>query len=305
MKKVFKAKSFWIISILASGVIFVAFLNLDRIWKAQMEIMFIAKNETTSQNLDTILTNMKNIVKSQAFFERVASYDNDFKGVSVDLPDQKQAAYWNSKISVKIIPKSSILEIEVSDKNNFLAYDLSRTVSRELARNSSLFYNAKSELDIRFIEGPLTFSDTKHGEGYILIGSLLTGLIFTFFSFLISESAAKNFPQNNGKDGNLPFSGSFQNYQKNKLNLFPIKKDELPNDKPEKTEIKSVKERKAVAPQNLPIAESFPWETDDSNSPYLVKKEAISAPSKEKPIIREATPEEVKERLNKLLSGKL
>ena len=58
--------------------------------------------------------------------------------------------------------------------------------------------------------------------------------------------------------------------------------------------------KKAVAPDNLPIAEDMP--IFEQPKP---KKEEIKEEAEKIPPIHEATAEQVKERLNRLLSGKL
>jgi hypothetical protein len=72
----------------------------------------------------------------------------------------------------------------------------------------------------------------------------------------------------------------------------------------EKSEIKPEKKqfnlgKKAVAPDNLPISDNSLF------SAPVVPKEEMNNSSDKKPLTHEATPEQVKERLNKLLSGKL
>ena len=176
-----------------------------------------------------------------------------------------------------------------------------------------------------------------------LVGGFLLVTFAFFISFLLFGEKEENISQRpirwtfTGEKTFSPLSRTLENIgwesaaidlqkKRNDVKLKPVPeadkseekatpKEELQAEFPEAQLSTS---KKAAAPANLPIAEDLPGFSvpqSKDNKPAIVpekKEEALPAEEKKEaelekkePIIREATPDEVKERLNKLLSGKL
>jgi len=97
------------------------------------------------------------------------------------------------------------------------------------------------------------------------------------------------------------------------LEIFPLIEDELPKEEHNATEIRGIDSRSASAPANLPIADdsnlNFQEEDILTNDEQSSQKEILEILEKAKANketgVHEATPEEVKARLNRLLKGNL
>ncbi|OGI29538.1 MAG: hypothetical protein A2288_01490 [Candidatus Moranbacteria bacterium RIFOXYA12_FULL_44_15] len=346
MKNILNFKSFWITALAASAVIFVVSLNAGRTNVSRVEIMLIPKSGAAAQNIDGILANFENIVESLPFFDRVIAEDSRGLEHIEELPDYKRADLWEDKIKVKRKNGSFVLSIEVKDKDAVLAEDLAWRVSQTFSRTVSLYYNVRTELDARIIEGPVTEIGTVPNKLYLLALSALTGFLAIYFSFYISDKVSGKISQSKESYPEREFSLAelSQKFSKDKFG-FERKKEEQPAAAVQKEvapkkelpifeeEIKNQEDyvfssgKKSMAPDNLPIApDNLPIAEENISLEKVVeekKKEEVTREatpeevkrrlerlqgkeldSKKSVIFKNPTPEEAKERLNRLLSGK-
>ena len=288
-------------SMVASIAVFVALININRTYKAETDVLIVPRNDAVSKNVSQIINSVKEIPKTLSFYDRIlfsndALIDDDIE----ELPSYKRKAHWESKIRTKKIDDSSMVKIIIFDKSQTQAEDLSRQAGLEIAGVMSQYYDIRTELEIRIVDGPIISYGLEKSAWILAAEGIFGGILGAFMVFIIN-----NFLEMLGvgtKAQRIKFSATVR-----KLPRMIIKPETEPltfDKKPfglEKKETAVQMGKKSAAPENLPIAEDFLFSGKIVKSAEKSEVEKEEAP--EKPVIREATPEEVKERLNKLLRG--
>lgn len=351
MKDIFKIKAFWVVFAVTTLVIFVAFFNLNETYVSRTEIMVIPRSAAAVQNSDQIISNLAILPDSLYFYNRLVEDDPALAVPQIqELPAVKKLAFWDSRLAVKRLGGSGVLEITAIDPNRARAESVSVQTARELIATAGIYYNVQTDIDLRIIDGPITTYAGLAPAYVIFLESLGGSFLLVSFAFLISfllfgeqETPAPKKSIRWTFTGGKTFSPlplvsevisrevlGAKNIQREhpesrKSKIEPgALREEKKAVKLEPASTKAVEEvytaftKKAAAPPNLPVAEekpvfSIPQSKD--NGPVIIselkeaereeEKNEVAKLPEEKPIIREATPEEVKERLNKLLSGKL
>jgi hypothetical protein len=293
MKDIFKLKSFWIIAFLASALISVALINFNRIFVSETSVLIVPKSQLAILGNDQIVENLSHFANSLSFGEKISAIRPDLVPESVEeLPAHKKKKYWSEKIEAERVGDSGIIVILAKDKSRYVSESLSAESARELINFAALYYNVKADLDVRVLDEPATKEALSQNQFFLFLESFLIGFFLTFLSFSLSFHL---FPK------------------EEKISKKSFDYSSWTPKKTEKKDLESVifKEepwvpqgRTASAPSNLPIAPT-PTEEEDTSEKIEKEKKEEKPKSDQEPIIREATPEEVKERLNKLLSGKM
>jgi len=282
MKELFKLKKLYLITLILAGIIFIILVNFNHAYKSEGEILVIFKSEKATQNSNQILENLKIITQSLPFYKKVLSNEPDTQSELVqELPDYKQKQYWNKTVQVELIGNSSVLKVSAISNDSYTAQILDSQTIKTLISIVGTYYNIEKDIDIRIINPPITKNTFIGSCGYlifesIIIGFILTLLIINFLTLIFKIKPKKRIKNNTGwsyKQKEIPLSGN------ERVNLLKKKSDEL------------IPIKKAAAPENLPIF-------DDSSDKGLKLEE-------QNPLTHEATPEEIKDRLNKLLNGEI
>ena len=282
MKELFKLKKLYITALILAGIVFVILVNFNHAYKSESDILVIFKSEKAIQSSDQILENLKIISQSLPFYKQVLSNEPDAQDELIqELPDYKQKQYWNETVKIDRIGKSSVLKVSTISNDSYTAQILDSQTIKTLISIVGVYYNIEKDIDIRIINPSVTENSFIGSYIFlvfesILIGFFLTLILINFLTLLFEikpKQKVKNKTQWSYKQKEIPLSGS-----KN-TNLIEKKSEEF------------IPSKKAIAPENLPIF-------DDLNDEELKLE-------KQEPLTHEATPEEVKERLNKLLKGEL
>ena len=310
MRKVFNLKSFWLISAATLVAVFVLSVNLSRVYEAKTDILIIPKSAVAVENANQIIENMQNLPTTLTFFNRMAEENADVANDTLaELPDYKKKIYWNSELNVSRVGNSGILQITARDKDRYRAEVLSSQTTKTLLGSVGLYYDIRNNLDVRIIDPTVT--DYSAGTfNYMIFSEILLGVLVIIF--LAFSAGIAIFEKEKNLQIELP------NFLSNYENIFSLSRLKKEDAAPvlEKNDVaKSVPLEKewtlgaeekpytdfvnrtkvASAPANLPIAE---------DETFLEVPQEL--PEKNKmPLTHEATDEEVKARLNKLLSGKL
>jgi len=331
-KEVLKKKFFWGASIALAAVVFIAATDANKAYRAETSILFLPKTEITVRNIEQIIANAKQIPLALSFYDKLLEKNpHILDDVAADLPAAERKEFWNSRIETERIGKSGVVVLAAFGASQTEAESLDRLVVGDLLVVLSNYYNVKTDLDIRIVDGPISNEVVRMDVWSRALISLAAGAIIGFllslFFMILGEAGL-------GKTGWPEAIGPCE-----------IKKDqtaELPNvsfteTRAEKKEpaveakdifdfaaekeaslMRSRKEpvtteKKAAAPSNLPVSEeeftfNISPEADLPDSSKIESEEAkpleeMIADAVATDTTREATPEEVKERLNKLLKG--
>jgi hypothetical protein len=287
----------YVIAVLA---VFVALINISRTYKSQADVMLISRNEATAKNMDRIVEDAREIPLTLSFYNRIIA--EGFEDAAEELPDYKREAYWKEKIRTEKVDGSSIIRITIFEKDQIAAEDLSQQSALSLADALGRYYNIKTELDTRIINGPIVSYGFKEDLFILFLKSLLGGLIFVFAVYVINHILGYLVAGTKIKKV-MPAGLDYKIPEASRKEAKPISFDKKPTDD-KKNIVKEISlGKKAAAPLNLPIADESIFQSIDMAPAKAEesKKEKIA----DNPIIREATPEEVKERINRLLRGDL
>jgi hypothetical protein len=329
-------KNIWLkkIGILGAIFFFVLIFNLNksRVYEAETAILVLPKNATMAGQLDSITENFRAVLASLAFNDRI-SEGSDALAPGVELPNAKRKEFWNSKLAVMRVDESGVLRIKNFDADSTLAKELNADTVDSLIAIAGSYYNIKTDLDLRIVDGPIVQRIASQNLTLTIGKSILWSLgLYLVFFFLLPFMFIKR----DGKRREIPgrdFSRKISSTQKPKPliipeeeNYFAAKNFFPPTQKPQvavEVEVKKAQlpksgffpstfpsfGKKAPTPANLPVSEEAVPDIFRQKEPTPEVKKVALEPIKEEDkaeleyISREATPEEVKARLNRLLGG--
>lgn len=298
MKALLKSKIFWIAFVLVAVIFFVIGISMSKTYKSEMRILLLPRSEVAARNINQILRNAEEIPKSLSFYNKMLELNPDIEDTLSTLPDNQRKASWNEKIKVERVKKSGVIKIEAFSDTQLQAEIISRQVVASDITVLSKYYDMTTDLDFRIIDGPIMYVVSKINFWILFLFSLLLGVATGCAAYFV----ANFFPH---KENLLKFE-SLREYLKPASEKASKKMSEYFSFP--KKELESFEEdiytfeKKASAPDNLPVA------AEESIFTSKVKKEqSFVAPKPSENVSqivsREATPEEVKARLNKLLNS--
>lgn len=297
MQKIFKSKAFYFSFIFSTIIVFIAMINFSRIYISYSDILVIAKSEKSALNSDQIVENLTILPFSLSFYDRmIGENEETVESLISELPGYKKKAYWNSKLKIERIGKSSILRITTSGVSRYEAEFLNAETVKELISSIGFYYDIQNDVDIRIIDNSITSLAHSKSNTILFLLSLFIGLMLSILSFSLSFSVFKK--RKKERKIKSDFFKLENKIKERDESIQELNKVILQAERPwnffKKNEVSSKK--KASAPSNLPIA---PDEFEKKFEHNLAEEK------EEQVITREATQEEVKKRLNKLLSGKI
>ncbi|HPN96533.1 MAG TPA: hypothetical protein PLK35_02085 [Candidatus Moranbacteria bacterium] len=307
----------FLFSSIAIGLaLFLAFTNKNQAFEAKLTLALIPQNEAISENIVQIAGEVSKIPTTLSFYNKLIKSNEDVIDAAEALPEKKREAYWKNKIVASQKGEGGLVEIRVLDKNPRQAQTIVAQTGRNLTGEITRLYNIKNELSVEIVGEPAVKPSFSQNLYWSILKSLLLGLLAGFLVEEISKlfSSPKTFsPKKAYKPFNwekLPdFSKRFRASKPEEKAVAEEKKAEVFKIPAQTETEKIVGSKKSFAPSNLPIAdESALWQVKEKlyNSKEEEKvSEPVAEIQTEKDVFREATPEEVKERINKLLMGKL
>jgi len=315
MKDILKGKTFWIFSAVFAVIIFIIAINSNKAYRSEMDVLFLPKSEMAARNINQIVANAKQIPLSLSFYNKLVENNSDIEDGAMELPDAKRKQFWNAQISTEQIRKSGVVSVIAYSDNPMQADIINRQVTADLLVVMSRYYNIKTDLDMRIIDGPIADQIARTNIALWVFISLAIGLILGFIVGSLTdlilgkaEDMASEEKIDIGQKTSIfpKFSFPEVKIEKHKAE-FPPKKpfnfkveeeEALVTPKNEKAFVAA--EKKATAPDNLPFAEDFEFNApkQEEGAAKIYEEKKFSAD-----MAREATPEEVRARLNKLLGG--
>jgi len=290
MREILSSKIFWIIVIIVATISFIIGININKTYQSEVSILFLPKNSATAINIDNIIGNAQIISGTLKFYDSILSADQGIDDYAEALPANKREEHWQSKISTENIKKSNILILRLQDENQLQALLLAEQTAWSLCQELSQFYNIRTELETRILD-EASVSSYPSWQNFlrIFIWSISIGFVLPLIFFLVN--------------GLLSFSPEPKKRKTQKKQALAVTQTLQTEFEPDLDEQWSPT-KKAPAPDNLPFDNKIVFDEepreDRPNHIYNSLKEITKKNS-----TREATPEEVKARLNKLLSGEL
>lgn len=319
--------------IVASGLFW---LDFFRSYKAEIAVLVVPKPGISGASYD-IASTMADLTQTLSFYERVLSDNDRINDTAFGLTPQERKRFWNETVSVERTSGSSLLTLQATGDTAEQAALIARQTVATLLAVTGFYYNIKTEVDVRIVDGPFVSHVLQTPLLWIVV-SIFCGIAVTVLFFWIltlipgfiggrqenvntpSSRPVADTPSDFAIGESVPWidpqkfvptkpkSLSFEN--------FPIE---------EHSAVAPVAHapKRAQAPMNLPTAdermdlpvadeEALPFEFEARPEeiemsfvePRMEETEA-SAPASEMsaPANGEPTAEEYKRRLNELLAG--
>lgn len=331
-----------VITLLSGAAIFAVFISFQKTnqnSQAEVLIMALPRSERTANNSQEVLENLMLIPRSLTFYSYLVKENKDIEDGAAGFPDAQRKAYWNEKIQAERVGQSGAIKFKVSDQNQWQSEIIAYQLAKDVIAVAGKYYDPKNDLEIRLIDGPVVQTSVNRNISRLIPISLFTGFIFGLFSLFIFSFFSKliqarkksitenSFSQETGLPANLDldsgfdgrdFSYEFDKERAEEKNIETGSKkeneikleDAADLDGPvfdnaeelaQSMEKEITSDKKADAPDNLPGSEeSLPNIFKSGNRKKEEEKEIKTIQTG----IKEASPEEVKERLKRLLKGK-
>lgn len=173
---------------LSSGLFW---LDFFRSYSAEVTVLIVPRSGVFQSGVDAA-ENLTAITRTLSFYDRVLASNDFIDDVFVGYAPDKRKELWNNTVSVKRTDGGSVLIIRAIGNTSEMAGLYARETAQTLFSTASFYYNVKTDIDMRIIDGPLV--------SYVLVKpllfgsvSLLTGFFVTAFFFLILNMAPKLF----------------------------------------------------------------------------------------------------------------
>jgi hypothetical protein len=302
-------------------------LNKSRVYESETDVLFLPKNETIARELDQTIGNFQQVLMSLAFNDRIAD-GSDALAPGVELPNYKRKEFWNSKISITRAAESGVVRIKNFDSDSTLARELNRDTIESLIAITGNYYNINTDLEIRIVDGPIVRGIASQnlfvtiGQSVLWSVGFYLVLFFLFpFIFIKKEKEkqgvfGRNFPPSPmaKKEPVSVVLPEEENYFATKNFFDQVQKTQTVEKvvlRKETSPLPNLSSfgKKSQTPANLPVSEEALPDIFRQKEPVPeVKKETVEPVKKneavaEEYVPHEATPEEVKARLNRLLGG--
>lgn len=292
MKNFLRSKIFWFFFAIIFAVVFAFFLASSREYSSETAVLFSPKNTTSAINMEGTMGNAEEFAKTLHLEKNGVTFER--------------------------IGHSQMIGVSARDASASKAKELSHQSAISLISVMSRYYNIKTELDMRIIDWSETTIPSAKNIFYDLLAGIILSLIlslaiFNIYDFVSSPriSIVRKMPTFSlaGLSKNMNDFSKGKKKAEEKPEAYSARQPEGEKEKNIITPAPTFA-RKSAAPENLPFApeEIVEQKLYPNGNGEKQPKETKNGPPAEKPkedIFREATPEEVKERLNKLLSGKM
>lgn len=316
-----------IAAVIFSLVVFLVFLNKEKTYESETDILIVGKNPAITENIGATIKTIRQILGTYSFYKEVENGIGGIDSIDDGMPEYRQKALWNDVIDVDQAGGSFVFSLKNFDKNETISRDLNTETVKTLILSIGKYYDIKTDIDVRIIDGPITKQISTRNLLALFAWSLLFGILFYVIIFLfipwfylkeisekIEPSSRKigsfarkmnfGFPKPKGYEPEAPYAFPVENPKvAPEMKAVPKKEDVKQEEfKPKPVQDKASSDRKSGSPDNLPVSEEIPAFILKSASSEKGEPEPVI---KDKDLSREATPEEVKERLNRLLGGDL
>jgi len=288
MKNMLKSKIFWLVMIPVAIVIcLIAFGISSQSYKGETDILFLPKSDKAVRNIDQIIANAEILPRSLSFYNKLLERNQDIEDSAAGLADPQRKAFWGDMLSVRRAGNSGVVRVKVSDSNSLQAEIISRQTAGDIITVMSRYYDTNNDLDMRLIDGPIVFLANQGKTSILVVLSILLGIVAGAAAYLFSSLVKTAAPKTILAKPAIFSQEKMTEPKKEEPKIFTAPIEELPY---------FTLNKKAGAPENLPIGSDFSFSTDEKNiEPEISGGKTMKT--------HEATAEEVRDRLNKLLSG--
>lgn len=304
------------------ALVFLLDINTHKVYEARTDILLVAKDEKIGRDFDQLAGNLEQILSSLAFYDRIVD-QSDALAQGLELPNYKRKEFWNEKLSVRRVGESGVVSLRNFDSDSLDVRELNDVTVQNLIEVIGRYYDISTDLELRVVDGPIVRKMLARNLPKTIAMDFLWTLLFwggllILPRVFLKKTAQKEFGGDSSwkKEVQLkketppqvdfPVFEGVDYFSRPQSKEKPVEQQE---DKRDSFEQKIAANpvvsfgKKASTPDNLPVSDDgvpdifrkFAQPTEEAENP---KSEEVSDYAS-----REATAEEVKERLNKLLGG--
>src|SRR6266567_2295656 len=164
-----------IIGAILSATFFLISLATFKTYESTVTILVTAKSPLAAAQQEKIVGNLAAFPRTLAFYDRLLKYNPDVRDIAAGSSSSQRRQIWNDMLKVSQ-PKehSSIIAITLFAVNKTDADQLATKTARNLFDTASFYYNIKTDIDMRLIDGPIS-RPVVHAWGWLLMLSILLG----------------------------------------------------------------------------------------------------------------------------------
>ena len=152
-------------------------LDYFRSYSAEVTILVISRPGVAQSSAD-ISGNLAELTRTLSFYDRMLAEDDLIDDAFAGYVPDKRKKLWNDTVAVKKIGEGSVLSLRAVGDTPEAAAVLARQTARTLFSVAGLYYNVRTDIDLRIIDGPLV--------SYVLARPLAFGLASLFTGFFIT-----------------------------------------------------------------------------------------------------------------------
>lgn len=290
------------------------------VYRSEMILLVIPKNEKIAVASEEIAGNLNEMVGTLFFYEKLLRDNPSIEDEWADFSKDKKKKLWNEKIKAFHQAGSTTFVVEITDENQAQSNFLAKQSIGSLFNLAGRYYNIKTDIDLRILEGPITRMILR-GWYWIVLAGILVGAFFSWLVQLFFLFIERLFyTKSKLKFSSIKFPKIKKTSGGKKEDLEKLIENYLEKDSAFFAPKIKTKLRKSNPPMNLPIASAIKErdiqeEEDDVQATQreieipAVKEEQIGLEQIKKEntneVVPEPTEDEFKRRLNQLLRGDL
>lgn len=155
-------------------------------YKSRVEFLIVQKQTLTmdayaaTRASEKVASNLASVVKTKSFFDKVVNSSLEVRRSDFPRQEDELRQAWQKKISTQVFPETSILVIDVFDRDKKEANIIASAVASVLVSDSAEYHGGGSDVSIKVINEPLVSNrPTRPNIVLNLLAGLVLGLILS------------------------------------------------------------------------------------------------------------------------------
>ncbi|TAK95174.1 hypothetical protein EPO05_04805 [Patescibacteria group bacterium] len=294
-----------IVAIILAATIFLVLIDSFRVYRGSVSILIVPKSEAMAAQSDEMLENLMDISHRLSFYDRLVADNPEWRDLFAGKSPDARKANWNKIFHISRSDHSTILVLSVDRATQSEALEASRKTAFALISEASHYYNIRTDIDLRIIEGPTASVVVVRWYWPLLVSLLLGYVLSVLINYIVVAVFEKMQPDSRFQ---LPAAAQLQNFSR----PFGVRLEEtdypIRREQPARSRDLARPRKTGAAPENLPIADDYESsvpaieavavkEEEPLSGALPIVTESISDPN------REPSEEEYRRRLNALMRG--
>lgn len=155
-------------------------------YSSKVELLIIQKQTmamdayAAARASEKLASNLSLVIKTKSFFDKVIKSDFGIQINNFPTEEKKLRRVWQKKVSTRILPETSLLKLEVFDKDKKEANKIAGAIAYVLVNDSKEYHGGGQDVMIKVVNAPLS-SDYPVKPNIILntISGLVVGLVLS------------------------------------------------------------------------------------------------------------------------------